>query len=102
MTYDEQAQMCKDMLDRKGFWRLKHHADNSWRHGCYVADVFVRESDSTYWQADYRLSSDGETNELREGTADIMQVKPLKELSQCSFPLRKTRRFLKVTRALTH
>ncbi len=51
-------------------------ADDSWRHGSYVTEVFRRESDSTFWKATYRLSTDGETNELREGLARIDQVEP--------------------------
>ncbi len=48
----------------------------SWRHGHRVTQVFHRESDDTYWQATYLCSSDGETNELREGGARIIQVEP--------------------------
>jgi hypothetical protein len=48
----------------------------TWRHGHRVTQVFHRESDDTYWQAEYRRSSDGGTNELREGYAEITQVTP--------------------------
>ena len=51
-------------------------ADDSWRHGSYVTQVFRRDEDQTYWQAKYRLSTDGETNELREGIATIVEVEP--------------------------
>ena len=47
-----------------------------WRHGTRVKEVFHRESDGTYWQAEYLCSGDGETNELREGDARITQVEP--------------------------
>ncbi len=56
---------------------VSREADDSWRHGSYVTQVFRRDSDETYWQAKYRLSSDGETNELREGLATIVQVEPV-------------------------
>ena len=51
-------------------------SDDSWRHGSYVDEVFHRASDDTYWMASYRLSTDGETNELHEGDAEIRQVVP--------------------------
>ncbi len=50
--------------------------DTSWRHGFYRTSVYHRETDGTYWSACYRVSTCGETNELREGTASILQVVP--------------------------
>jgi hypothetical protein len=50
--------------------------DDSWRHGVHVTEVYRRDEDGTFWQAKYRLSTDGETNELREGDAKIVQVFP--------------------------
>jgi len=47
-----------------------------WRHGCYIWEVFYRKDDDTYWAVNYRLSTDGETNELREELCDIIRVKP--------------------------
>lgn len=54
-------------------WR---EADDSWRHGSYITEVYKREEDDTYWMAQYRLSTDGETDELREGFAVIQQCWP--------------------------
>ena len=51
-------------------------ADDTWRHGSRVTQVFHRAEDDTYWQANYRLSTDGETNELAEGLATITRVFP--------------------------
>lgn len=48
-----------------------------WRHGNIINEIFYRHEDDTYWQADYCLSTDGETNDLREGSARIYQVKPV-------------------------
>jgi hypothetical protein len=50
--------------------------DDSWRHGNRVYEVFHRESDSTYWSANYQESGDGEYNSLREGEEDFTQVFP--------------------------
>lgn len=50
--------------------------DDSWRHGVRVTAVYRRDKDGTFWQASYRLSADGETNELAEGLAKIVQVFP--------------------------
>lgn len=53
----------------------------SWRHGSYRTEVYHRKSDGTYWQAKYRVSTDGETNELREGLATIVRVYPHQVMS---------------------
>lgn len=50
--------------------------DMSWRHGSRRTEVFHRESDNTFWSAYYCVSTDGETNELREGMAEISRVVP--------------------------
>lgn len=55
---------------------VSRHSDPSWRHGTRETTVFHRKSDSTFWQACYRQSTDGETNELREGLATITRVYP--------------------------
>lgn len=52
--------------------------NNTWRHGYHRIETFHRKEDDTYWQAGYRVSADGETNELREGFATILKVKPVK------------------------
>jgi hypothetical protein len=46
---------CDELYDGHGFARVRHTADDSWRHGAYITDVFQRESDGTFWSADYRL-----------------------------------------------
>ena len=56
-------------------WR---ETDDSWRHGSYVSEVYERKEDGTFWMVNYRLSTDRETNELREGYADIGQCWPEK------------------------
>ena len=47
-----------------------------WRHGTTESVVFYRESDETHWKAIYKLSTDCETNDLRDGYAVIRQVVP--------------------------
>ena len=68
------APTCEELFDDE-LEEVHRDADDSWRHGCYVWQVFARE-DGTFWGASYDLSSDGESNGLREGTADICQVWP--------------------------
>ena len=81
---------CEELFDEDGFKSVHREADDSWRHGSYISEVFLRESDNTYWRASYALSTDGETNELREGTASITQVAP-KEVSTITYlPLDET------------
>lgn len=65
---------CEQLYEDDGVESVYRHTDDTWRHGSYVTEVFKRESDGTFWQAKYRLSTDGETNELREGLAEIAQV----------------------------
>jgi len=65
---------CEELAERAGVKSVRREADDSWRHGAYVTEVFSRESDGTFWRAVYRLSSDGETDELAEGLAEIDQV----------------------------
>jgi hypothetical protein len=68
---------CEDLYeDTLTYKTVSRTTDDSWRHGSYVTQIYHRGSDNTYWEATYRLSSDGETNELREGFADITQVEP--------------------------
>lgn len=74
-----QKPTCEDLFEQDGFKDVHREADTSWRHGAYISEVFLRESDNTYWMANYRLSTDGETNELREGTAEIVQVEPFEK-----------------------
>ena len=68
---------CEELYDGKGFESVHRSTDDSWRHGCYVCQVFLRDSDNTYWMASYCLSNDGETNELRSGDAEISHVMPV-------------------------
>ena len=69
---------CEQLIDDE-LDSVSRESDDSWRHGSYITQVFYRKADGTYWQAEYRLSSDGETNELREGYAEITQVKPVEK-----------------------
>jgi len=73
------APTCEELDDGDGFERVHHETDATWRHGSYVTDVFHRKADDTYWMAAYRLSTDGETNELRDGEAEISRVKPVQK-----------------------
>jgi len=67
---------CEELMEMDSVYR---EADDSWRHGSYVDEVFHRTYDDTFWNASYCLSYDGETNELREGVAGIEQVTPVEK-----------------------
>ena len=73
------APTCEQIYYEDGLKSVSRKADDSWRHGSYVTEVFKREADQTYWQAVYALSTDGETNELRSGDALVDQVKPVEK-----------------------
>ena len=69
---------CKQIFNEDGFKSVKLTENSGWRHGVKREEIFYRESDDTYWSVVYRVSTDGETHELREGIATIFQVKPVK------------------------
>jgi hypothetical protein len=76
---------CEQLIDEEGscndgFKLISRISDPSWRHGTRETQVFLRESDQTFWEAKFRLSTDGETNELREGLAKIRQVQPKEKM----------------------
>ena len=49
---------------------------DKWRWGTIERDIYRRLSDDTYWSIYYRMSSDGETNEFRDGETEVTQVYP--------------------------
>lgn len=70
----------RDMLFEEGFQLVSSEADPSWRHGCYMLDIYKEDATGFFYKADYRRSGDGETNELREGLADIRRVYPFERV----------------------
>jgi hypothetical protein len=59
---------------------VESHADPSWRHGCYMREVYHRASDDTYWQVSYQRTGDGEYNSLRDGDAEFERVYPVSKI----------------------
>lgn len=74
------APTCEQLNDEDGFDRVSRISDASWRHGTRETQVFRRVADGTYWETTFRLSADGETNELAEGLARIRQVHPQEKM----------------------
>lgn len=77
----DQKPNCTDLMDAldcsdADYEFLDGKSDPSWRHGTYETAIFKRKADGTFWQASYRSSTDGETNELRDGSATIVRVYP--------------------------
>ncbi len=68
-------QICDEELDDP----VLVEDDTSWRHGYHRYAVYHRKEDNTFWSVNYRASTDGETNELREGTAKITEVTPVQK-----------------------
>lgn len=79
---------CEQIWEEEGFESVLREADDSWRHGAYIYEVFKRQEDATFWAASYSLSTDGETHGLREGDADIHQVWP-KEVTTTTYMTEK-------------
>ena len=70
----------EQFLEEDGLKIVSRISDASWRHGTYETHVFHRETDNTFWQVVFRLSTDGETNELREGGYQVKQVTPQEKI----------------------
>jgi hypothetical protein len=68
---------CEELLEIED--TVCRATDDSWRHGCRVSEVYHRASDGTYWEANYNLSTDGETHGLADGDAEITEVEPVQE-----------------------
>lgn len=60
------------LLESDPVWR---NADDSWRHGSYVTEVYKAE-DGSFWRVNYRRQTNGEYNELRDGGYTIEEVEP--------------------------
>lgn len=71
---------CKQIIDNDGLVLVKKGEQDgpSWRHGSRREDVFHRLEDDTYWIVTYRRSTDGETNDLRDGLAKIVEAEMFK------------------------
>lgn len=67
---------CEQLSKGTGFVQLQRSVDDSWRHGVRVSAVYRRESDGTFWRAQYNVSTDAETHGLRDDEATIVQVEP--------------------------
>ena len=53
---------------REGILEEVHSdADTSYRHGCYMNDVFKDLDTGKLWQVGYAVSGDGEQNGIRDG-----------------------------------
>jgi hypothetical protein len=65
---------CEEIYQEDLGDAVLREADDSWRHGSYVTEVYHRATDNTYWQVSYDLSTDRETNGLRDGSASVVQV----------------------------
>lgn len=83
-TYGEISASYKD--ENEDFTLAKEDLDHSWRHGNYVTQVWRRVEDRTFWQVTFRVSGDGETNEMRdlekyEVAKEALQVVPKQVLT---------------------
>jgi hypothetical protein len=77
----------EQLIEEDGCESVFRETDDSWRHGVRVTEVFHRAEDDTYWMAKYRLSTCGETHELRDGECRIGQVQAVETLTTKYEPL---------------
>lgn len=68
---------ARNLLDRKGYKVVSSEDDADWRHGHTTTTVWQRADDGTFWESTYRVSTDGEVHELRDGDAEVRQVWPV-------------------------
>ena len=64
----------RDELFGEEFPLVERQVQDNWRHGVTIIEVYLVGDD--YYQACYRVSTDGETNGLRDGDVRILQVFP--------------------------
>lgn len=79
-----------ELYDEIGVTLVQREVEDGWRHGCDIKAVYHRPSDDTYWLANYRLSTDGETNELCEEMCPITRVEP-REVTTTVYVVAETR-----------
>ena len=72
---------CECLFDEDGI-EVVETKNDLWRHGYYRTSIHHRLSDGTFWKASYPVSTDGETNGLRDGDSDttITQCWPTQKL----------------------
>lgn len=66
----------EDLLYGAGFTTVSKIDEAGWRHGVDRKQVWRRDADGTFWASAFKVSTDGETHELRDGEAPIYQVWP--------------------------
>lgn len=69
----------QELLGEDGVTSVLREADDSWRHGSYIYQVFHRKADDTYWAVNYQRSADGEYHGLRDDDYTVDQVWPVTE-----------------------
>ena len=69
---------CNELYDEIHGEPVHSKSDTSWRHGEYRTEVYHRKPDNTFWEVNYRRSTDGETNDFRDGEATIIEVESYK------------------------
>lgn len=72
----------KEQLFEEELEEVLDSVHTGWRHGATHITTYHRFEDNTYWEAVYRVSTDGETHELRDedyGMCRIYQVEPYEE-----------------------
>ena len=69
------AAHCEDSEDIES---VQINNDTSYRHGCYVTEVFFRKTDATFWRINYTVDGTGDHNSLRDEKAsvDVGRVMP--------------------------
>ena len=65
-----------EILEESGLKCILRESESGWRHGTDERRVFKRESDGTYWDVSYRLSTDGEYHGVKEGDYTCFRVEP--------------------------
>ena len=66
----------RDMWRNEELEEVYETMDDSWRHGVNKTTVF-KDDDGRFWQADYRVSGDGEYHGIRDNEFEYEEVFPV-------------------------
>lgn len=72
-TKEEQLEVIKDISNEVYGDPVHSESDTSWRHGEHRTEVYKVGTD--YFSVNYLISTDGETNELRDDPGFLTLVK---------------------------
>lgn len=85
---DTKIPECADLYEEAGYTEIETSVIDTWRWGTVNETIYQSdENPNEFWAASYRVSTDRETDELREGDAQIYQVEKREVTTYKWFPV---------------